>query len=798
MAKQNILIVDADPESVKVLEVSLKKVGYSVTTARDGTAALEVLSFSTPDLVISDTQMAGLDGFALCTRLKENDEWAKIPFIFLTADKSIENKIRGLELGVDDYLNKPIFIREILVRVNLAIQRRQKERLERRGTKSKFSGNLQDMGVVDLLQTIDLGHKSGVLHILRLNDEGSIFFRDGQVIDAATRTRTGADAVYRMLVWSDGTFEIEFTNVDRAERIRMSTQGLLMEGMRRLDEWGRLQEQLPPLTAVFDVDEKMLAERLGEIPDEVNSVLKHFDSHATLLEVVDNGALGDLEALTLISKLYFEGLITEIHPTPSALDSGVDPNAFLPDPADSWVYSRPPANLPSRVVDDALGPHLSVAAQFAGLADTPTETPPFPAAAPPVAVPNAADTVLGMAALKPEIPPSSNTPTIPAAPVDRPPVETASEVTRTSDLPKRSTRTLTSRELPDSEKIAAAIDAELPPPEDTGEDEHSDSEPAYFDGKSYRASMGPRMSYDPEPYVASSVLEKRPSGVRLGVNNSDDATEGDAAPPVQEIDWPEDPPEIPGSRVPLIAVLTVLVVVAGAAAYWALGDSGADDKNGKAVAGQAAAASNNSMDVVPEKKADDKKADDKTADDKAAAVETTSLSPVGAETTDSAAPSVASAELQGVPAKPGDESPSVVVDDPGMPVETAVNLPLKKKQLTPEEMKAVASLMADVDNVGRRKKISLLRQALAIDPTNDGALASLAIQLLEIKQTRPEALALALQSVALNPDNAMGWMAKGYILQLDDKPDEAKDAYRKCAECSGPSEYTLECRRLTR
>ena len=156
MAKQNILIVDADPESVQVLEVSLKKFGYSVTKAENGVAALEIMGFSIPDLIISDTKMPQMDGFELCTRLKENDDWSGIPFIFLTAEKSIEDKIRGLELGVDDYLTKPIFIREILARVSLGIQRRQKERLERRETKSKFSGDLQDMGVVDLLQTIEL------------------------------------------------------------------------------------------------------------------------------------------------------------------------------------------------------------------------------------------------------------------------------------------------------------------------------------------------------------------------------------------------------------------------------------------------------------------------------------------------------------------------------------------------------------------------------------------------------------------------------------------------------------------
>jgi DNA-binding response OmpR family regulator len=156
LAKQNILIVDSDPKSLRVLEVSLKKAGFSVTKAVNGVDAMEKVRLSAPDLIISDTNMTEMDGFEHCTKLKKNDEWAGIPFIFLTAQKSIEDKIRGLELGVDDYLTKPIFIREILARVGLSLQRRQKERLETRGSKTKFSGNLTDMGMVDLIQTIDV------------------------------------------------------------------------------------------------------------------------------------------------------------------------------------------------------------------------------------------------------------------------------------------------------------------------------------------------------------------------------------------------------------------------------------------------------------------------------------------------------------------------------------------------------------------------------------------------------------------------------------------------------------------
>ncbi|MEO1172609.1 MAG: tetratricopeptide repeat protein, partial [Myxococcota bacterium] len=85
-----------------------------------------------------------------------------------------------------------------------------------------------------------------------------------------------------------------------------------MEGMRRLDEWGRLLEQLPALETRFAVDHHELAERLAEIPDEVNGILKLFDGKRSLLDVVEDSEFGDLEAMNIISKLYFEGLIFDV------------------------------------------------------------------------------------------------------------------------------------------------------------------------------------------------------------------------------------------------------------------------------------------------------------------------------------------------------------------------------------------------------------------------------------------------------------------------------------------------------
>ena len=80
VAKQNLLLVDADQRSLRVLEVSLRKAGYSVTTCADAPTAIEMIGLSRPDMIISDTRLPDVDGFQLVERLRESEESRDIPF----------------------------------------------------------------------------------------------------------------------------------------------------------------------------------------------------------------------------------------------------------------------------------------------------------------------------------------------------------------------------------------------------------------------------------------------------------------------------------------------------------------------------------------------------------------------------------------------------------------------------------------------------------------------------------------------------------------------------------------------
>lgn len=340
MAKQQILLVDADSSSARVLEVSLRSAGFTVTSADSAENALIKLEHGPPDLILTDTRLPGADGFGLVREIRSRADFRDVPIVFLTEQGALEDKLRGLELGVDDYLAKPIFVREVVTRVHMLLARRNQQRIAAESlARTRFSGSLEDVAVVDLLQTITISGKSGVAVVSRGDRQAQLYFRNGQLIDAEVGDLRGEEAVYRTISWTKGTFDLEFRAVDRQPVIDANINALLMEGLRRVDELGRLAEQLPPETTVVDIDHDALLARLNEIPDELNGVLRLIDGRRTLLDLIDGSPFDDLSTLTVLSKFYFEGLLI----------------AVTPDPADEWVYDAAAAEVQNGLGDSLIG-----------------------------------------------------------------------------------------------------------------------------------------------------------------------------------------------------------------------------------------------------------------------------------------------------------------------------------------------------------------------------------------------------------------------------------------------------------
>ncbi|AKG20336.1 sensor histidine kinase [Calothrix sp. 336/3] len=117
-----ILLVDDNPNNLKVLSEGIQGYGWKILMATDGESAIEQAEYALPDLIILDVMMPGIDGFETCSRLKANAVTQNIPIIFMTALSDATEKVKGLEIGAVDYITKPFQQAEVIARLKLHLQ----------------------------------------------------------------------------------------------------------------------------------------------------------------------------------------------------------------------------------------------------------------------------------------------------------------------------------------------------------------------------------------------------------------------------------------------------------------------------------------------------------------------------------------------------------------------------------------------------------------------------------------------------------------------------------------------------
>ena len=118
-----VLIVEDEKALADILEYNFKKEGYTVDTALDGEIALDKIIFKAPDLIILDWMLPKLSGIELCRKIRSNKKVKNIPIIMLTARGEEKDRLKGLEMGADDYVTKPFSINELLARAKAVLKR---------------------------------------------------------------------------------------------------------------------------------------------------------------------------------------------------------------------------------------------------------------------------------------------------------------------------------------------------------------------------------------------------------------------------------------------------------------------------------------------------------------------------------------------------------------------------------------------------------------------------------------------------------------------------------------------------
>jgi two-component system phosphate regulon response regulator PhoB len=130
MTHERILLIEDEPDIAEVLQYNLEKEGFAVETARRGDSGLAAIRRETPDLVLLDLMLPGMDGLELTRLLKRDGGTARVPIVMLTARSEEVDRIVGLELGADDYISKPFSPREVVLRVKAVLRRHQPEPAE--------------------------------------------------------------------------------------------------------------------------------------------------------------------------------------------------------------------------------------------------------------------------------------------------------------------------------------------------------------------------------------------------------------------------------------------------------------------------------------------------------------------------------------------------------------------------------------------------------------------------------------------------------------------------------------------
>lgn len=176
--REHILVIDDDEKITSMLRRSLAFEGYSVTTANNGAEGLRQMLAMEPSLLILDVMMPQMDGWEVCRRVREGG--SSVPILMLTAKDEIADRVRGLDLGADDYLVKPFALEELLARIR-SLMRRRGDTAEQKTNRTQFEDIMLDVDTREVIRaghTIELTTKEFDLLHLFLQNPKRVLSRD--------------------------------------------------------------------------------------------------------------------------------------------------------------------------------------------------------------------------------------------------------------------------------------------------------------------------------------------------------------------------------------------------------------------------------------------------------------------------------------------------------------------------------------------------------------------------------------------------------------------------------------------
>jgi DNA-binding response OmpR family regulator len=242
---RHVLIVDDNATFRTFLRDLLRGQGFLVREASNGEEGLDMALEHRPWLILTDVRMPVADGFELCRQVRSHSLIRNTPLLFLSGWDDYKQRYRGLELGADDFLSKETPIRELLVRIQLILQRYSDLGVRgRRG--AAMGGGIDVVGAPGILQMCHLTRLTGILTAMDGPRHAEIRFREGEIVSAESAAEKGTAAVFEFLSWEGGSFEFNPVDPGPGQGLGQGFDQVVLEGCRRLDEARRGPEAAEP------------------------------------------------------------------------------------------------------------------------------------------------------------------------------------------------------------------------------------------------------------------------------------------------------------------------------------------------------------------------------------------------------------------------------------------------------------------------------------------------------------------------------------------------------------------------
>lgn len=265
MSDYSILIVDDDPDAIRLQSSLIKTLGYKVSGATRAQDALEFYKNHKPDLVVTDLRMPDLDGLSLLKKIRQFDPKAKVAI--LTAYGEKETVAQAFRLGAVEFLEKPLRTQDLLEAVDQLVKQEDQA----------LEGDLRMMSLASIIQINCEERNQAYLRLVSEGRDGQIYFSEGEIVHADIGDVVGETAIYEMLGWKAGSFQLKLGISPPERTIHQGWSGLLLEGMRRLDEstagWSTVWEgEIKAEPSPEDILQPRIARALTSL-DEIEGVL---------------------------------------------------------------------------------------------------------------------------------------------------------------------------------------------------------------------------------------------------------------------------------------------------------------------------------------------------------------------------------------------------------------------------------------------------------------------------------------------------------------------------------------------